>query len=319
MYSSSAEPEVLFETKNNRGIITLNKPKALNSINHSMVVSIINKLQDWEDCMDLVIMKGAGGKAFCAGGDVVEIAKLGPSCSAQGKKFFRTEYAMDNLIGTYKKPYVALIDGITMGGGVGMSVHGKYRVASEKTLFAMPETAIGLIPDVGGGYFLPRLKGQLGQFLALTGYRLKGTDVVRAGIATHFCDSEHIPELLNALVTSNAPLEDVFSKFTRDVSSIPFSLDSKMDEIDRIFSKPTVEEIFEELEKSGSPWALETLATLKRMSPFSLKLSKRQLEKGKLMSLQEVLQMENRIAGACLEGRVSLDFFEGKLFGPKIF
>lgn len=319
MYSSSAEPEVLFETKNNRGIITLNKPKALNSINHSMVVSIINKLQDWEDCMDLVIMKGAGGKAFCAGGDVVEIAKLGPSCSAQGKKFFRTEYAMDNLIGTYKKPYVALIDGITMGGGVGMSVHGKYRVASEKTLFAMPETAIGLIPDVGGGYFLPRLKGQLGQFLALTGYRLKGTDVVRAGIATHFCDSEHIPELLNALVTSNAPLEDVFSKFTRDVSSIPFSLDSKMDEIDRIFSKPTVEEIFEELEKSGSPWALETLATLKRMSPFSLKLSKRQLEKGKLMSLQEVLQMENRIAGACLEGRVSLDFFEGKLFVPKIF
>lgn len=161
---SSQEPDVLFETLNNAGIVTLNRPKALNSLNTSMVSKILPQLQDWESNKALVIIKGAGEKAFCAGGDVkVAIDKV------EGPRFFRTEYTVNQLIGRYQIPYIAFLDGITMGGGIGVSVHGRYRVATEKTVIAMPETKIGLFPDVGGSYFLPRLPVNLGLYLGLTG------------------------------------------------------------------------------------------------------------------------------------------------------
>lgn len=161
---SSQEQDVLFETLNNAGIITLNRPKALNSLNYSMVTKLLPQLREWESQKTLVIIKGAGEKAFCAGGDVkVAIDKV------EGPQFFNAEYNVNYLIGKYKIPYVALINGITMGGGLGMSVHGRYRVATEKTMIAMPETKIGLIPDVGGSYFLPRLQVNLGLYLGLTG------------------------------------------------------------------------------------------------------------------------------------------------------
>lgn len=161
---SSQESDVLFETLNNAGIITLNRPKALNSLNTSMVSKLLPQLKEWETSKSLVIIKGAGEKAFCAGGDVkLAIHKV------DGPKFFYTEYNVNYLIGNYKIPYIAFIDGITMGGGLGLSVHGRYRVATEKTLVAMPETKIGLFPDVGGSYFLPRLQVNLGLYLGLTG------------------------------------------------------------------------------------------------------------------------------------------------------
>lgn len=163
-FMSTQEPDVLFETLNNAGVITLNRPKALNSLNSSMVEKLLPQLQQWENSKSLVIIKGAGDKAFCAGGDVkVAIDKV------LGPKFFFVEYNVNNVIGYYKIPYIAFINGITMGGGLGLSVHGQYRVATEKTVVAMPETKIGLFPDVGGSYFLPRLQVNLGLYLGLTG------------------------------------------------------------------------------------------------------------------------------------------------------
>ncbi|CAL7937470.1 unnamed protein product [Xylocopa violacea] len=173
---ANTEDDVLFKEVGNKGLITLNRLKALNALNLSMVEKIYPIMKQWELSKKLVIVEGAGEKAFCAGGDIKSIAtafKPGQTNNALGETFFRKEYTLNYFIGTYKIPYVATIDGITMGGGVGLSVHGKYRIATEKTLFAMPETAIGLFPDVGGTYFLPRLKGQLGLYLGLTGDRLK--------------------------------------------------------------------------------------------------------------------------------------------------
>lgn len=170
--SSAVSDSVLVSETDTAGVITLNRPKALNAINYEMVQKISEPLQRWQDTKSLVIIKGAGGKSFCAGGDVRSLVES--KDIAAGKKFFRAEYSLNHLIGTYKVPYVALLDGIVMGGGVGLSVHGKYRIATEKSLFAMPETKIGLFPDVGGSYFLPRLEGKLGLYLGLTGYKLKG-------------------------------------------------------------------------------------------------------------------------------------------------
>lgn len=306
------DKEIVFECKNNRGIITLNKPKALNAINYTMVCRILEKLQEWESSMDMVIIKGSG-RAFCAGGDIVDLTRDGPAHSHKGKLFFKHEYLMNNFIGTYRKPYVAIIDGITMGGGLGLSVHGKYRIATENTMCAMPETAIGLFPDVGGTYFLPRLAGGLGMFLALTGHRLKGADVQKAGIATHYCTSKNVPHLFDALINKIDPcnIQNEIDKYTEDTRSVQFSLAQQKIVIDRIFTLPTIDDIFSALEAEGSGFALQLIDILKKMSPTSLKLTMKGLQRGKHMSLQECLQMECRMAGHVLEACYSNDFYEG--------
>ncbi|XP_045415534.1 3-hydroxyisobutyryl-CoA hydrolase, mitochondrial isoform X2 [Lemur catta] len=282
--------DVLLERKGCAGVITLNRPKFLNALSLNMIRQIYPQLKRWEQDPEtfLIIIKGAGGKAFCAGGDVRD------SC---------------------QKPYVALIHGITMGGGVGLSVHGQFRVASEKSLFAMPETAIGLFPDVGGGYFLPRLQGKLGYFLGLTGFRLKGRDVYRAGIATHFVDSEKFSMLEEDLLALKSPSEenimDVLetyhaeSKIDKDKS---FILEEHMDKINSCFSANTMEQIIENLRQDGSSFALEQLKVISKMSPTSLKITLRQLIEGSSKTLQEVLTMEYRLSQACMEGH---DFHEG--------
>uniref|UniRef100_A0A9J8BNX3 3-hydroxyisobutyryl-CoA hydrolase n=1 Tax=Cyprinus carpio carpio TaxID=630221 RepID=A0A9J8BNX3_CYPCA len=286
--STKAGSEVLFEKVGNAGVITLNRPKALNALNLTMIRHIYPQLKKWDKDSetDLVIIKGAGDKAFCAGGDIRAITEAGKAGDSLTQDLFREEYILNNTIGTYQKPYVALIDGITMGGGVGLSIHGRFRVATEKTLFAMPETGIGLFPDVGGGYFLPRLQGKLGLFLALTGFRLKGRDVQRVGLATHFVQSD---------------------KSCLDAEK-PFVLQEQTEAIDRLFSAGSVEEIMENLKKDGSAFALKQTETLAKMSPTSLKLTFRQIQEGERMSLQEVLVMEYRLSQACMRGN---DFYEG--------
>lgn len=174
--NTNVQDDVVLETHGNKCVITLNRPKQLNALNLSMIRKITPALKQWEEEEKvMIIVNGTGGKAFCAGGDVRSIveSKKQPG-NTLSSDFFHEEYQLNYLISTLQTPYVALIDGITMGGGVGLSVHGYYRVSSDKTLFAMPETAIGFVPDVGGTYFLPRLRGKLGLFLALSGYRLKG-------------------------------------------------------------------------------------------------------------------------------------------------
>uniref|UniRef100_A0A672HHF1 3-hydroxyisobutyryl-CoA hydrolase n=1 Tax=Salarias fasciatus TaxID=181472 RepID=A0A672HHF1_SALFA len=281
--------EVLLEKVGRAGVITMNRPKVLNALNLNMIRQIYPQLKKWESDSetDFVMIKGTGGKAFCAGGDVRAIAEDGKVGGPLPVVLFKEEYILNNAIGTYKKPYVAIIDGITMGGGVGLSVHGRFRVATEKTLFAMPETAIGLFPDVGGGYFLPRLRGKLGLFLALTGFRLKGRDVQRAGVATHFVESQK--------VRFNRP-----SDLTPDpVSPLrPF----------RLFSSSSVEGIIQNLKADGSDFAKKQAETLARMSPTSLKITFKQIQLGATLSLQDVFVMEYRLSQACMRGS---DFYEG--------
>jgi len=206
-----------------------------------------------------------------------------------------------------------MIGGIVMGGGVGLSVHGKYRVATEKSLFAMPETAIGLFPDVGGGYFLPRLSGKLGVYLALTGYRLKSRDVLHAGVATHFVDSTKVQELEKDLLKLSAagdiePLLNNYQKKSSVDSDKPFSLQPVLDKINKTFQSSTVEGIVENLRQEGSDWSKSQLEILTKMSPTSLKLSLRQLSEGATMSLQQVLCMEYRLTQRTM---LDHDFFEG--------
>ncbi|XP_010878117.2 3-hydroxyisobutyryl-CoA hydrolase, mitochondrial [Esox lucius] len=318
MMSSQAGTEVLLEKVGNAGVITLNRPKALNALNVNMIRLMYPQLKKWETDKetDIVIIKGAGGKAFCAGGDIRAVTEAGMVGDPLAKDFFREEYILNNTIGTYQKPYVALIDGITMGGGVGLSVHGRFRVATEKTLFAMPETAIGLFPDVGGGYFLPRLQGQLGLFLALTGFRLKGRDVQKAGVASHFVESQKIAALEKELVDLKAPsIEDIarvldsYQKKSSLDAEKPFVLEKHIDVIDKLFQSSSVEGIVCNLKADGSPFAQKQAETLAKMSPMSLKITFKQIQAGRTMTLQEVLVMEYRLSQACMVK--GSDFYEG--------
>ncbi|XP_005324431.2 3-hydroxyisobutyryl-CoA hydrolase, mitochondrial isoform X1 [Ictidomys tridecemlineatus] len=314
---TEAAEDVLLEKKGCAGVITLNRPKLLNALNLNMTQKIYSQLKKWEQDSEtsLIIIKGAGGKAFCAGGDIRAISDAIKAKQKLAELFFKEEYILNNAIASLQKPYIALIDGITMGGGVGISVHGQFRVATEKSVFSMPETAIGLFPDVGGGYFLPRLQGKLGYFLALTGFRLKGRDVYRVGIATHFVDSEKVSMLEEDLVALKSPskenVADVLetyhtqSKIDQDKS---FILEEHLDKINRCFSANTVEQIIENLQQDGSPFALEQLKVINQMSPTSLKITLRHLIKGSSQTLKDVLTEEYRMSQACMRGH---DFHEG--------
>lgn len=316
---TDAEDDVVFERIGGAGVITLNRPRALNALNLSMINKIYPQIGEWESdpSTTMIIMKGAGSKAFCAGGDVKSItdaAKAG-DCTA-GEEFFRKEYMLNYRIATCHVPYIALIDGITMGGGVGLSIHGENRICTEKTLFAMPETAIGLFPDVGGSYFLPRLGLHLGMYLALTGFRLKGRDVYKAGVATRMVDSENLAKVESSLIDMKNPtpqditdlLRDYHVKCTTGRERDYLVLRDREEDIKKIFLAPSIEQIFENLEKDGSEWALGELTKLKRMSPTSLKVTHKQLMLGSQLPLDECLEMEFRIGSHMLRGN---DFGEG--------
>ncbi|XP_055493742.1 3-hydroxyisobutyryl-CoA hydrolase, mitochondrial isoform X2 [Leucoraja erinacea] len=313
--NANSGKEVLLMKSGCAGIITLNRPKALNALNLSMIRQIYPQLKKWEQDNEtsLVIIKGAGEKAFCAGGDIRAVTEAGKVGDRLAEDFFREEYILNNAIGSCQIPYVALVDGIMMGGGVGLSVHGHFRVATEKTLFAMPETGIGLFPDVGGGYFLPRLEGKLGLFLALTGFRIKGRDVQEAGIATHFVKSEKIPALEQDLVSLKSPSKEdvadlINSYHMKCKADDQFVLAEHMDKINRLFKTNSVEEIMENMREDGSPFAVQHLEMLKKMSPTSMKITFQQLEQGARKNLSEVLIMEYRLSQACMRGH---DFYEG--------
>lgn len=312
MATSKESDEVLLENYGNKCLITLNRPKALNALNLEMIRKITPALKQWEsEEKVLILIRGVGGKAFCAGGDVTSIIKSRNGSSTLSRDFFYEEYQLNHLISTLQTPYVALIDGITMGGGVGLSVHGHYRVSTERTVFAMPETAIGFVPEVGGTYFLPRLKGKLGLFLALTGYRLKGADVYHAGISTHAVQSQELNLIQEELLgLKNADIEKCLAKFTKTAAFLqqPFSLEPHLQLIDDCFSAPSVEEIMNLLEVSNIQFAKDSLVLLKKMSPFSLKITKRALDEGSELTLAECLQMEFRLSQRFVADN---DFAEG--------
>ncbi|KAI7883088.1 ClpP/crotonase [Lichtheimia hyalospora FSU 10163] len=314
---AAAAAEVLTVKKGSVREVVLNRPKKLNALNLNMIELMLPEIKAWEksDLAKIILLKSCGGKGFCAGGDVKTVVDL----AAEGKhvdalKFFEVEYQLDHLIGTLKTPYVAVMDGITMGGGVGLSVHAPFRIATENTLFAMPETGIGFLPEVGGSFFLSRLDGQLGIYLGLTGKRLKGTDAFYAGIATHYIPSSRLSALESRLAEIDEPTYDkintAIEEFAAEMDQeAPFSLAGPTREaIDRCFKFDTVEEIIDALQKEDSEWAKETLKLMGNVSPTSLKVTLQQLRTGANLTLGECFKMEYRLVQKFLEEH---DFTEG--------
>lgn len=286
--------------------LTLDRPAAMNALTHAMANTVQRALYDsiGDTAVALVVIEGAGERAFCAGGDVVAMHAAGRAGADGWEGFFRDEYRMNQTIARYPEPYVAILDGITMGGGVGLSIHGRYRVATERTLFAMPETAIGMIPDVGGTHALPRLPGELGMWLALTGARLKGADCLYAGIATHFVPDDRLPLLRELLADGDEPVEQVLATLHADVEP---PLAALRDAIDFHFGHDSVEGILASL-ATGDDWARATAATMAAMSPTSLKLTHRALRAGAGTTIEDALRTEFRIVSHLREHP---DFFEG--------
>ena len=305
--------DVLFEDNSGIGLITLNRPAVLNALSTEMCAAIDKQLIVWEqdDAIKAVVIKAEGEKAFCAGGDVRTIVEQGYENNLAAKYFFSTEYKMNARIFHFSKPFVALLDGITMGGGVGVSIHGTHRIITEKTMFAMPESAIGLIPDVGGSYFLPRLPGALGLYLGLTGARLKGADILYAGIGTAYMGSEKLEAFVDALlqeeIASDADVDAIVGHFAEDPGAAP--LDEFRDLIDAAFNENTVEDIFDHLSIIDHVWAKETLAVLQKMSPISLKVISEQLSQGVNLDFDDCMRMEYRIV--CAISSYDSDFYEG--------
>jgi enoyl-CoA hydratase len=302
------------------GRLTLNRPAALHALNTSMCEAMIAALLAWREdpAVTAVLVDHAGGtRGFCAGGDIRMLAESGAKDGVEARRFFHTEYRLNHLIHAYPKPYVALIDGVTMGGGVGISVHGDFRVATERTTFAMPESGIGLFPDVGGGWFLPRLpEPELGVYLALTGDRLKGDDCVTAGVATHFIPSE----LLGAARAQIAGAADTHDPRAAIRSGLDALCEAKGKPVvpspgclTPYFGFDSMEQIFGALDGARGEgvveWARARLETLNAKSPQTLKVALRQLREGaRCKSFAENMAMEYRI-GARVVGRH--DFLEG--------
>lgn len=286
----NSEPSVLIERDGRVGRIRLNRPSALNALDLEMIRAIRSALEQWRDQprVHAVVIEGVGERAFCSGGDIraVRAARLRGDDAAI-ESFFTEEYALNLAIAEYPKPYVALINGVCMGGGIGVSVHGSIRVATEAALFAMPETAIGMFPDIGASFFLPRLPGHLGMFLCLTGTRMRGADAVHAGLATHHVPHAAFPELAAAIV------RDGVAVVAEHAAALPpFSLAAHREAIDRCFGADSVAAILRQLQAEDSDWSREVLATLRQMSPASVLWSFELVRRGADSTLAQCLQRE---------------------------
>jgi enoyl-CoA hydratase len=288
------------------GRILLNRPKILNALDLAMIRAVRGALAAWRDDPQVhaVVIDSASDRAFCAGGDIRAVrahALAGETRDVE--RFFADEYAMNAEIAAYPKPYVALIDGICMGGGIGLSVHGRVRVATEQATFAMPETAIGFFPDIGATYALPRLPGALGFYLGLTGERMLGADAVHAGLATHFVPRERLSALRDAL-----PRDGAAAIAPAAAALPPFSLAPHRAAIDRCFSVDSVPAILDRLATEDTDWARGVLATLARMSPSSLCWSFAALRRGAGLELGRALAAELRLTRHVTQ---HADFAEG--------
>lgn len=307
---------VLTKTDGGVGHITLNRSEALHALNFDMCETILAALRVWaqDPEVHMVMIDHADGtRGFCAGGDIAMLRESGLSDGQEARAFFAEEYRMNAAIKSFPKPYLALMDGVTMGGGVGLSVHGSHRIATERTLFAMPETGIGLFPDVGGGWFLPRLRGELGTWLALTGARLKGADVAAARVATHFLPSELIPNLKAQIAEADFSagaaemLGEILARLTRAVPTGSF--ESNIDTINACFAGDSAEAMVAALDADGSEWAVKQAETIRTKSPETVKVALRQVREGaECDTFEDNMRMEYRIGWRKVQ---SPDFIEG--------
>ncbi len=286
--------QIICEVIGNLGKITLNRPEALNALTTEMCKAMTKVMQAWEadDRIGAVLVEGAGDRAFCAGGDIIMLHDSAKAGDPRAEEFWRTEYALNELIYRYKKPYIAMIDGIVMGGGVGLSVHGRLRVAGDNTLFAMPETGIGYFPDVGGTYFLPRLGRDIGNWLGLTGARLKTAQTCALGIANVFIPSDQHEAFITALGKADldgldGPVMDVIEQFitkppTPDV--LPNAVSA--------FDKDSIPEIFAALHADRSEWAAKQLSFLESKSPLAVYITFEALRRGGGFDFREAMRQE---------------------------
>ena len=276
-------PDLIIATEGKIGRIRLNRPAALHALTTDMCLGIIEALAIFEtdDAVEVIVFDHASGRGFCAGGDIRMLATSGQGDGSEARAFFRAEYRMNHRLFTYAKPTVAVMDGICMGGGVGIALPCRHRVATENTRFAMPETGIGLFPDVGGGWYLPRLPGKVGMFLALTGARLDGAECLVVGLATHYIAAAALPDVLTAL-SNNA--DDIAATLKSHGTGAPLArIVANRTHIDRLFAADSVAMIMNALEADDSEWAAKELATMRTKSPLSMAVAMRQLSEGAAM------------------------------------
>lgn len=299
--------QIRFERLGKAGIVTLTRPDALNALTHRMVKALSAALSAWEadSGVDVVIVK-AEGRAFCAGGDIMDVYRAWQE-GHRHTEFFTDEYRLNVQIDRFRKPYVSLVDGICMGGGMGISAHGSHRVATQNAVFAMPEVGIGFFPDVGGSYLLSHLGGSVGMYMGLTGNRLGQGDALWSGIATHTVLAAHLPALVEDIADCGDPgteLRDFFRNVPRTAS------DAVVHSIARHFSRGSLREIVASLEHAapGDEFAADALATMRKRSPTSLHVTFRAIAAGSTMSLADCMKMEFRILNRMLE---SHDLYEG--------
>lgn len=305
--------DVLFSTEGQLGVMILNRPHALNALTLQMILGMQEQLLQWQadSAIKAVVIRAAEGAAFCAGGDVRWLYHAGKSGNQESLSFFWHEYRLNYFIHHFSKPYIALLDGITMGGGVGVSLHGSHPVVSERFVFAMPETSIGFFPDIGVSYLLNQCPGSLGVYLGLTGDRLGSDEACQAGIVKHQVPSARFSELYHALVAADlsgdadSTVENCLSQFA--IKAAPHANDV-YHVIEACFSKPTVESILAALMDRGDEWSLKTLARLNQKCPLSLKVTLAQLRQSKGLSLADCLKMDYVLVQHLMKHP---DFYEG--------
>ena len=306
--------EVIIKKYNSTIVLTLNRERVLNALNLNMVRILYKNILLWknDDSVSGVLIQGAGEKSFCAGGDIVSVYhEKNNKSNSLSHDFFKEEYLLNYEISNFEKPWVSMLNGIAMGGGLGLSVHGSHRIISEKTMAAMPETAIGLFPDVGGGYFLSRMKDSLGVYLALTGNIIDADNAMYSGIGTHFIENKLVKSFIDEfLKLENYTIDKVDSLLTnyKNKKKINPTFKEEKDFIKKYFSLENIQKIFETLEKDKSDWSTKHLNVLSKKSPTSMAVALKQLKLAKKMNLKDCLSMEFRICQTMMRKN---DFYEG--------
>ena len=301
--------EVITQIENKAGRIRLNRPAALHALTHGMCSAMIAALTEWRvnSSVKAVMIDHSEGRGFCAGGDIRLLSESAAGDGSAARAFFHEEYRLNHLLFTYQKPTVAFMDGITMGGGVGISMPCKYRVATENTRFAMPETGIGLFPDVGGGWYLSRLPGRAGQFLALTGARLDGAECHYLGLATHYIPHDSLEDVKAQIAAKPDRVEGILG--TASVTPPPARIADNLVQLNRMFASDRLEDIIATLEGDDSEWSKSELATLQTKSPQTCKVALRLLAQGaKMQDFADEMRQEYAIAARVVQRH---DFLEG--------
>lgn len=311
------QQDILFSHQGQLGIVTLNRPRALNALTLDMIIGLQQQLSNWaqDDNVRAVLVQANHDKAFCVGGDIRWLYERSLAHDPTVMDFFWHEYRLNYSIANYKKPYIALMNGLTMGGGVGISIHGNFPIATERSTVAMPETAIGFFPDIGASYLLAnRINDTIGIYIALTGYKLSAAEAHNLGLINYVIPSWSLADLHKAIIesdlseNSHAQISACLNKYAITIPKKTGTIADKFSAITLCFSQPTVEAILTTLAKQNDSWAQSTLQTLTQMSPLSLKVTLAQLKKAKQMSLADCLAMDYNLARKFMHEH---DFYEG--------